>query len=230
LGRLDHQVKLRGLRIELGEIVVALKQHPAVKEAVALVREDKVGDKHLVAYIVPGQEPPPAAGELRDFLKKTLPDYMVPSFFVALESLPLTPNGKVDRRSLPAPDTTRRAAGGEFVAPRDAVEEVVAGVWAEVLHLERVSVTDNFFDLGGHSLLATQIVSRLQSSFSVELPLRHMFEAPTVSGLARRLEAVGGAAHVDVLAVAGVLVKVSRLSDDEVRSVLAEKSGRHSET
>jgi len=230
LGRLDQQVKLRGLRIELGEIVATLKQHHAVKEAVALVREDEAGNKHLVAYIVPGQEPLPAAGELRDFLKRTLPDYMVPSFFVALESLPLTPNGKVDRRSLPAPDTTRREAGGEFVAPGDAVEEVVAGVWAEVLHLERVSVGDNFFDLGGHSLLATQIVSRLQSSFSIELPLRHIFEAPTVSGLARRIEAVGSAAHVDVPAVAGILVKVSRLSDDEVRRMLAEKSGRHSET
>src|SRR5689334_5230290 len=121
LGRIDHQVKLRGLRIELGEIVAALRQHPAIKEAVALVRGDEPENKYLVAYVVPKQEAP-SAGELRDLLKKTLPDYMVPSFFVVLKSLPLTPNGKVDRRSLPLPDTTRRDVGGEFVAPRTPVE------------------------------------------------------------------------------------------------------------
>jgi amino acid adenylation domain-containing protein len=188
LGRIDHQVKIRGFRIELGEIEAILSQHPAVQEVVALVREDVAGDKRLVAYLVSNQAPAPTASELRGFLKEKLPEYMAPSAFLILEKLPLTPNGKVDRRALPKLDGAEPERGGIFVAPRSPVEEMLAEIWAEVLGFEQVSVHDNFFELGGHSLLATQVISRLRDVFQVDLPLRRIFEASTVAGLAERVE------------------------------------------
>ncbi len=193
LGRIDGQVKLRGFRIEPGEIEALLARHPAVAEAVVLVREDAPGDRRLVAYVVPRGERP-AAGELRQFLKQSLPDYMVPSAFVPMAALPLTPNGKVDRRALPAPDADRAPEEG-FVAPRTPVEEVLAGLWAEVLGVERIGVHDSFFELGGHSLLATRLASRLRGVFGVELPLRTLFDRPTLAELAAAVgEARGGGA------------------------------------
>jgi len=147
LGRIDHQVKIRGFRVELGEIEAVLGQHSAVQETVVLAREDIPGDKRLAAYVVPHNERAPAISELRDFLKKELPDYMVPSAFVMLDALPLTPNGKVDRRALPAPDTARPELEKTFVTPRTAAEEVLAGIWTKVLGLERVGVHDDFFEL-----------------------------------------------------------------------------------
>ena len=188
LGRSDHQVKIRGFRIEVGEIEVALAQHPAVREAVVIAREDRPGDKRLVGYVVPHQAP--TVGELRRFLKEQLPDYMVPSAFVMLEALPLTPNGKIDRRALPAPDSTGIESESIFVASRTPVEAALVGIWAEVLKLERVGIQDNFFDLGGHSLLATQVISRVRDAWGVEVPLRHLFEAPTVAGLAELIETI----------------------------------------
>ena len=188
MGVSTHQVKIRGFRIELGEVEAVLGQHPAVRESVVVVREDAPGEKRLVAYVVGRQGPVPAESELRGFLKEQLPDYMVPSAFVLLEALPLTPSGKVDRRALPAPDQVRPELGGAFLAPRTPVEEVLAGIWADVLRLEEVGVHDNFFELGGHSLLATQIMSRLCRTFQVELPLRTLFATPTVAGLADVLE------------------------------------------
>ncbi|HKH49694.1 MAG TPA: amino acid adenylation domain-containing protein, partial [Thermoanaerobaculia bacterium] len=181
LGRIDHQVKVRGFRIELGEIEAALGRHEAVRETVVLVRGES-----LVAYVVfaPGQAA--TAGDLRGFVGESLPEYMVPSAFVMLPALPLTPNGKVDRKALPEPE--RAAADREFVAPRTPVEEMLAGVWCEVLGLERVGVDASFFELGGHSLLATQVISRVRGLFGVELPLRDLFEAPTVAALAARIE------------------------------------------
>ena len=223
LGRIDHQVKLRGFRIELGEVAAALRQHPVIKEAIATIREDEAGNRFLVAYAVPGQEPAPRPSELRGFLKKALPDYMVPAFVVILEHIPLTPNGKVDRRSLPAPDTSRREVEAAFVAPRTPVEEVVAGIWADVLGREQVGVHDNFFDIGGHSLLATQVVSRLRESFYMELLLRHIFESPTVSQLARQIESDGSAAGLDVVKIAQILVRLNSLSESEARRELDEK-------
>jgi amino acid adenylation domain-containing protein len=187
LGRIDAQVKIRGYRIELGEIEAVLSRHPSVREAVALAREDSPGEKRLAAYIVPG-DGAVQAGELRDFLKRKLPEYMVPSAFVFLGSLPLTPNGKVDRKALPAPDQGRPELGEGYVVPRTPREELLAKTWAEVLQLEKVGVHDNFFDLGGHSLLATQVISRLRDAFHVDLPLRALFEHPTVAGLAERIE------------------------------------------
>jgi surfactin family lipopeptide synthetase A len=195
VGRLDHQVKIRGYRIELGEVEACLRQHPAVREAVVVAREDKPGDQRLVAYVVANQPPGPSTSDLRGFLQAKLPSYMVPAAFVALPALPLTPNGKVDRRALPAPDQVRLAPDDALVAPRTPVEEALAGIWADVLGLTQVGIHDNFFELGGHSLLATQVIARLQAAFQVELPLRSLFEAPTVADLAKYLETVRWAAQ-----------------------------------
>ncbi|MEV6869039.1 condensation domain-containing protein, partial [Streptosporangium subroseum] len=196
LGRADEQVKVRGFRIEPGEIEAALLAHPGVSAAVAVVREDG-GDRRLVGYVVPADlaEGAPSTGELRTFLRTTLPDYLVPSAFVELASLPLNANGKIDHAVLPAPDGSRPELGEQFVAPRSATEEVLAGVWAEVLGLERVGVTDSFFDLGGHSLIATQVTSRVRVAFGVELALATLFDHPTVAGLA---EVIDAAARGDV--------------------------------
>ena len=184
LGRQDDQVKIRGFRIEPGEIEAVLARHPSVAETVVLAREDTPGDKRLVAYVVPRTRPPPPANELRSFLKKSLQDSMVPAAFVFLESLPMTPSGKVKRRALPAPEARRPELEDDFVAPRTAVEQTVADIWSQVLRLEKVGAHDNFFDLGGHSLLATQVVSRLRRAFGGHIPLRTLFEAPSVAELA----------------------------------------------
>ncbi|HYO58747.1 condensation domain-containing protein, partial [Archangium sp.] len=188
IGRRDEQVKIRGFRIELGEVEAVLLQHPAVSTAAVLVREDVPGNKRLVAYVVPEPEQDADAVVLRALLKERLPEYMVPAAFVSLEALPLTPNGKVDRRALPAPEEIKGGAEASLVAPRTAIEEMVAGIWAQVLGLERVSADDNFFELGGHSLLVMQVLSRVREMFKVELPVRSLFGAPTVAGLARSIE------------------------------------------
>jgi acyl-CoA synthetase (AMP-forming)/AMP-acid ligase II len=185
-GRMDHQVKIRGFRIELGEIEATLSQHPAVRETVALVREELPGDKRLVAYAIPEGEPPTTT-ELRYFLQQKLPEYMVPAAFVMLDALPLTPNGKVDRRALPPPDWARPELALAFVAPRTPVEDALASIWSQVLGIEQVGIYDDFFELGGHSLLATRVISHMRSTLKVEVPLRTMFEAPTVAGLAESI-------------------------------------------
>ncbi|MBV9773327.1 MAG: amino acid adenylation domain-containing protein, partial [Gemmatimonadetes bacterium] len=185
LGRVDHQVKVRGFRIEPGEIEAMLAEHPQVREAVVLVREDVPGDPRLVAYLTAeGEAPAPA--ELRAHLKVHLPDYMVPGAFVALDALPLTPNGKVDRKALPAPSAD--AGVDSFTAPRTPSEEILAGIWAAILGVEQVGVHESFFALGGHSLLATRVISRIREAFGVELPLRALFETPTVAELAARVD------------------------------------------
>ncbi|HHJ52914.1 MAG TPA: amino acid adenylation domain-containing protein, partial [Caldithrix abyssi] len=188
LGRMDTQVKLRGFRIELGEIESNLADHPEVKQAAVIVREDRPNDKRLVAYFVPANENVPEKNELRRFLLEKLPDYMVPSAFIAMDQLPLTPNGKIDRRSLPKPDESAYSLEENYVSPRTPDEEIMAGIWAEVLHLDKVGIYDNFFELGGHSLLATQLISRVRETFEVDLPLRNIFEYPTVAGLAEQVE------------------------------------------
>ncbi|HEU4561131.1 MAG TPA: amino acid adenylation domain-containing protein, partial [Longimicrobium sp.] len=181
LGRLDQQVKIRGVRVEPGEVESALLAHVAVREARVVARED-AGEKRLVAYVVGGAE----AEELRAHLRKSVPEHMVPAAFVFLDALPLTPNGKLDRKALPAPDYG--TAADRYVAPRTPAEEVLAGIWAGVLRLERVGVTESFFELGGHSLLATRVVSRIREVFGVEVPLRALFERPTVAELAKTVE------------------------------------------
>ena len=189
LGRIDYQVKIRGFRIELGEIEAALSQHPKVRQIALMVREDEPGNKYLVVYIVPREAVLPTVSELRSFLKQKLPDYMVPSAFVMLDRLPLTPNGKVDSRALPAPDRARFGSEKTLAPHRTPIEEVLAGIWAQVLGCESVDIHDNFFDLGGHSLLATQVMGRLRSILQVELPLRCLFESPTIAELAESIEA-----------------------------------------
>ncbi|MEH1824947.1 MAG: non-ribosomal peptide synthase/polyketide synthase [Nostoc sp.] len=185
LGRIGNQVKVRGFRIELGEIETVLSQHSEVKTVVVIAREDTIGDKRLVAYIVPQKEVTPTVSVLRQYLKAKLPEYMVPNAFVILEALPLTPNGKLDHRALPAPDLHEFL--DRYVAPRTPVEEMLAQIWALVLKVEQVGIHDNFFELGGHSLLATQLVSRIRNILKVELPLRELFAAPTVAELARSI-------------------------------------------
>jgi len=189
LGRIDHQVKVRGFRIELGEIEATLLRHPAVREAVAIVREDAPGDRMLTAYMVPREGGAPDAAALRAWLAERLPAYMVPAACVVLESLPTTANGKLDRQVLPVPERGWLEEGS-YAAPSDPVEEMLAGLFAEVLRLERIGVHDDFFSLGGHSLLATQVISRIRVALGVTLPLRTLFEAPTVATLARRVRSV----------------------------------------
>jgi amino acid adenylation domain-containing protein len=191
LGRADGQVKVRGFRVELGEIEAALASHELVGDAVvvALGGEGEPGGRRLVAYVVGGNRQPPAPGELRAYLKEKLPEYMIPHEYVPLDGLPLTPNGKIDRRALPTPERSRAATGQDYVQPGTEVEELLAGIWAEVLRLERVGVTDDFFALGGHSLLATQIISRVRDLFKVEVPLQVVFVEPTVAGLGRSVSA-----------------------------------------
>jgi amino acid adenylation domain-containing protein len=188
LGRIDNQVKVRGFRIELGEIEAVINQHPSISASVVIVREDGTENKSLVAYITVQPQQTITIPELRRFLESKLPNYMLPTAIVVLEVLPLTPNGKIDRRALPAPDLTQLISESNFVAPSTPVEEMLAGVWAQVLGLEKIGVNDNFFNLGGHSLIATRVISQIRQVFEVEIPLRRLFELPTLSELAKEIQ------------------------------------------
>ncbi|HSF40847.1 MAG TPA: amino acid adenylation domain-containing protein, partial [Thermoanaerobaculia bacterium] len=194
LGRIDHQVKVRGYRIELGEIEAALGKHPVVRDVAVLAREDRPGDKRLTAYVVPREEEL-APAVLRAFLAERLPEYMVPVDWVLLEALPLTPNGKVDRNILPAPERGDGDAVQE--PPRTATEARLAEIWTELLGVATPGREESFFDLGGHSLLATRILSRVREAFRVELPLRALFEAPTIAGFAERIDAMNAPAALE---------------------------------
>lgn len=192
LGRLDHQVKIRGYRVELGEIEAVVSRHPAVREAVVLAR-DAGGEQSLVAYLACHGQTNPTVTELRAFMQSLLPDYMVPSSYVFLDSMPLTTNGKVDRKALPEPDTIRPNLEETFVAPTGAVESALAEIWAQVLGLERVGVHDNFFDLGGHSLLLMQLHGKLNEKFQTDISLVELFEYSTVYAQAKWLSKQGSA-------------------------------------
>ncbi|MBM0636396.1 amino acid adenylation domain-containing protein, partial [Paenibacillus polymyxa] len=185
LGRIDHQVKIRGYRIELGEVETQLLQVASVREAVVMARADETGQKHMVAYYVAGQEL--GASELRSELGRELPSYMVPSYFVQLEQMPLSPNGKIDRKALPAPEGSLQS-GADYVAPRTWVEVKLAQIWQDVLGLTQVGVKENFFEIGGHSLRATTLASKIHKELNKPLPLRSIFEAPTIEQLAAVLE------------------------------------------
>ncbi len=219
LGRQDHQVKIRGFRIELGEVEATLGQHPAVHETIALTWERAPGDRRLVAYVVAEPDQTPTSSDLRNFLLAKLPDYMVPSTFVFLAALPLNANGKVDRRALPLPDQARPELEQAFVGPRDALEEVLARIWNDILGIEQVGINDNFFDLGGHSLLATQVTTRIGEAFQTDLPLRAIFESPTVAGLAERMrqqEQEPGTFDK----MADILLQLEALSEEEGQALL----------
>jgi acyl-coenzyme A synthetase/AMP-(fatty) acid ligase/acyl carrier protein len=187
VGRVDHQLKLHGFRVELGEIEAVLREHAAVRDSVVVAHRENESELRLVAYVSgefpEGQSP---ADELRKFMQKKLPEYMIPASFMVLPELPLTPNGKVDRTKLPAP--ARNSNGATYVGPRTPTEELLARIWCEVFDVEQVSVTENFFELGGHSLLATQAVSRVRKEFDIELPVRSLFEFPTIGELAALIE------------------------------------------
>jgi amino acid adenylation domain-containing protein len=191
LGRIDHQVKVRGFRVEPGEVETVLGQHPAVREAVVIDQEDHSGNTRLVAYIVLNQEQTLPIGELRSFLKENLPDYMVPSAFVMLDALPLTPNGKVDRRALPVPDQVRRDPEKDFVPPRDELEYQLTRIWEKILDTQPIGVNDDFFELGGNSLAAAQVFAKLEKNLGVKLPLATLFQAPTIEQLSNILSKEG---------------------------------------
>jgi acyl-coenzyme A synthetase/AMP-(fatty) acid ligase len=217
LGRLDHQVKIRGFRIESGEIESLLRQHQAVRDTVVVARED-ANDKRLVAYLVlrPGQTV--TTEELRAHVQQGLPDYMIPATFLFLDELPLTASGKVDRRRLPQPNQERPELSETFVAPRTPIEQEVARIWEEVLKVKGVGVYDNFFTLGGHSLLATRVITRVNKSLPIEMPLRAMFEQPTVAGFAL------AAAQRQAMTLQGpamqLLGELSEISDEEAQRLL----------
>ena len=206
VGRKDFQVNIRGYRIEVGEIEMALLNLPSIKEAVVVAWEDQPGDQRLVAYVVLNNCFAPSVSELRSSLKYRLPDYMTPSAFVFLDTLPLNPNGKVDRRALPPPSPARPDLNTPFVASRTPVEETIARIWSEVLSLDQVGVHDNFFDLGGHSLAATRVVSQVIKQFRLELPLQSLFQSPTVAEMA---------AVIDER-------KKNRLTEEELERILTE--------
>ncbi len=211
LGRADHQVKVRGHRVELGEIEAVLAAQPGVRQAIVTARRDESDDMRIVAYIVGASMP---HDELRAALRKKLPEYMLPSAFVFLKALPLTPNGKVDRAALPEPEDVRAGLQTEFVAPRTPVEEKLAALWAGLLKVKTIGVYDDFFELGGHSLLATQVVSRMRKEFQVEITLVSLFESPTVAAMAEKIEK----ATADT--TARLLMELEQLSDDEAGRLL----------
>jgi amino acid adenylation domain-containing protein len=220
LGRSDNQIKLRGFRIELGEIEGALRERTDVRQAVVICREDRPGDKRLVAYVVP-ESGVISTQELRAYLLTVLPDYMVPSAFVVMESLPISPNGKVDRRSLPVPELSDLTSELS-AAPRTPEEQQLAAIWCEVLNLPQIGIHDDFFALGGHSLLATQLMSRVSRDLGVDIPLRKLFEQPTVAGLAEVI-ANERLTSADEDALADLLQRIEGLTDYEIQALLVAK-------
>jgi acyl-coenzyme A synthetase/AMP-(fatty) acid ligase len=221
LGRRDRQVKLRGHRVEPGEIEAALRCHPRIAGAAALLRPGAAGELRLVAYVLGGGAPPPAAVELRQFLRQRLPAHMIPDCYVAVDELPLGATGKVDLTALPDPDERHLGQPSGAEAPEGAVEEVLAEIWQELLGRERVGRHDDFFELGGHSLLAVRLLARAQAALHLEIPRGHIFSAPTIAAMAaaiRRDPACGAA----VEKTASVLRRIALLSDAEVESMLRE--------
>ena len=211
VGRTDQQVKIRGFRIEPGEIEQVLREHPALADAAVVVRQRAAGDLQLAAYTAARPDETVSAADLRQFLGQRLPKFMIPTAFVALDALPITASGKLDRRALPEPDWSGDGAvrEAEFVAPRTPAERQLAAIWSEVLHIQRAGAHDNFFDLGGHSLLAVQVVSRINRELDLSIPLRDLFEAPTLAALAQRVEAARQAgSHADLPPIRPVLRNV----------------------
>jgi amino acid adenylation domain-containing protein len=207
LGRVDEQIKVRGFRIEPGEIVKVLDEHPQIQASAVVARKTAAGDSQLVAYFVAAAKAQPLHTELRNFIAARLPDYMVPATFVKLEGLPLNSSGKVDRVSLPAPSAENTLRDNAFVTPGTLIEERLASILAPLLGLDRVSVEDNFFLLGGHSLLGTQLIAHVRDAFAVDLSLRSLFDAPTVAKLAIQIESL-------------LLARLASMSDADVERML----------
>jgi amino acid adenylation domain-containing protein len=222
LGRIDNQVKVRGYRIELEEIESAIGRHPAVAEASVVAREDVPGEARLVAYVVPAGGAELSTSELGQLLRRELPEYMIPSVFVTLDTLPRTPNGKVDRKRLPAPDHARPVLDTDYAQPSTPLEEALVDIWAEVLGIERVGVNDNFFELGGHSILAVRLVARMSEALQMEISLRSLFDAPTPASLLAALAADPAASkHLEQVGV--LFGQLAALSDEEVETALEDR-------
>jgi acyl-coenzyme A synthetase/AMP-(fatty) acid ligase len=222
LGRKDFQVKIRGYSIAVREVEMALLALDTIKEAVVVAHEVWPDEKRLVAYIVPDKKPPPTVTTLRRALAETLPDYMLPSTFVILDAVPQTAHGKVDRRALPVPSSTRPQLDAPFVTPKTSVEKALAKIWAEVLCLSPVGVHDNFFDLGGNSLLASQVMSRTLDVLQVELPLRFLFETPTVAEMALVITQNQGK-KAGQEEIGRMLAELESLSNEEAERLLSEQ-------
>lgn len=221
-GRVDDQIKLRGFRIELGEIEAILREHKSVKDCVVLLRENEVGEGYLTAYIVLASHLAPDHSELRFFLKRRLPAFMIPSFFVELSGLPITPSGKIDRASLPAPEKTRTMRE-TLELPRTPLERVLTALWSEVLRLDQIGLNDNFFDLGGHSLAATQLLSRIRLIFQLDISMKKLFEFPTVGSLAEYIKQECPEPS-KLEKIAQIFVEVAELPEDEARKILSERT------
>ena len=220
LGRIDHQVKIRGYRIELGEIEARLSSHPAVRQCVVIAHEIETGEKRLGAYLVCDRDLEPSASEIRSYLKERLPEYMLPTWFVLLDEMPLTPNGKVDRQALTTLEVKWVEERAEYVAPRTATEEILVGIFQEVLKLDRVGVHDNFFEIGGHSLLATQVISRVRNTFEIEIEVGRIFEEATVAELAETLIArEPEPGQTEKIAI--ILKRLNSMTDEDVDAELA---------
>ncbi len=222
LGRNDGQVKVRGHRVETGEIEEALRSHREVQRAAVVLREDAPGDKRLVAYIVSPYSPGPSPSSLREHLRERLPEYMVPSSFVELDTLPLAANGKLDRRALPEPGDDDLDGDREFVEPSTETEQMIAGVFSDLLGVERVGASDDFFALGGHSLLATQAIARIRSAFDIDLEVHTMFTEPTVAALAHAVDERRGSNDAEL---AALLREIDNMSDEEAERLLATETG-----
>jgi amino acid adenylation domain-containing protein len=224
LKRMDQQVKVRGFRVELGEIESTLNQYRAVMESIVVDRKDSSGDIRLIAYFVPEVGVEPTSLELLTFLQEKLPSYMLPSAFMAIKEIPLTPNGKVDRRALPAPEQIEVSTAG-FIAPRTEMEQLVAEIWCEILGITQVGADSNFFDLGGHSLLATRVMNRIRERCGVELPLRVLFEFPTVVSLAAKLDDARPK-ETELSRILDILVNMENISEEEVTTLLAQSESQ----
>lgn len=229
LGRIDYQIKIRGFRVEFGEIEAVLASHHGVQETVVTIQETRSdesileGVHRLIAYVVSAQKPVPTSSELHNFLKRKLPEYMVPSVFVVLDRMPRTSSGKINRRALPEPNMNRHILRQTYVAPRNPIEEALTDLWSSVLKIKHIGVYDNFFELGGHSLLGTQLLSRLRQTFQVELSLRSLFDAPTVASLAEKMikdEPVPGQIHT----IAKLRKKIIKMSPNEIQALLLDKN------
>ena len=222
IGRRDNQVKIRGLRVELGEIESVLKQHPGVDDAVVRLWDEDKDVQRLVAYVVANRAYPGAIGELREFTEECLPEHMVPSSYVMLEKLPLTPNGKIDRDALPSPDYSISQSREPFVMPTTPIETALAQIWSQILRVENIGINDSFFSLGGHSMLGTQVMSRVRQEFQVDVPLRDLFDRPTIAGLAAAIEK--SQAERREAEEAEILKMIEGLSENEVAAMLEDNS------
>jgi amino acid adenylation domain-containing protein len=208
VGRIDDQIKILGHRIEPNEIVAVLDRHPSIQSSVVIARGNNCEEKRLIAYVAMRNGTTPAASDLRSFLQNELPEYMVPSIFVSLETLPLTPNGKVDRSALPDPDSENTLRDEPFTVPRTPIEERMSRIVTRLLNLNEVSISDNFFLLGGHSLLGTQLIAKIRAAFGVELGLRTLFDTPTIADLSTEIERL-------------ILARVESMTEDEAQRLLA---------